>query len=68
MPDLIEPRKSWNVPSLPQYYDTLNFYKYITKSRITNGIDAKVLMDKYYTSDSLPILDYKVKFKILYLF
>lgn len=62
MPPLMEPRKSWNLKSFPQYFDTLNFYKYITKSRLINGADAKKLLSDYYSSQNLPINDFKVYF------
>ncbi|KHN73074.1 28S ribosomal protein S30, mitochondrial [Toxocara canis] len=38
-PDLMSPRKAWNVPSVPRYFDALNFYKYITKTRVVDGLD-----------------------------
>uniref|UniRef100_A0A0N5ALC7 28S ribosomal protein S30, mitochondrial n=1 Tax=Syphacia muris TaxID=451379 RepID=A0A0N5ALC7_9BILA len=38
-PDLIKPRKAWNVPPIPLYFDPLNFYKYITKTRVVEGLD-----------------------------
>uniref|UniRef100_A0A1I7ZCS1 39S ribosomal protein L37, mitochondrial n=1 Tax=Steinernema glaseri TaxID=37863 RepID=A0A1I7ZCS1_9BILA len=33
-PQLMAPRKAWNVPSIPRYFDSLDFYKYITKCRV----------------------------------
>ncbi|VDK50654.1 unnamed protein product [Anisakis simplex] len=38
-PFLMSPRKAWNVPSVPRYFDSLNFYKYITKTRLVDGLN-----------------------------
>ncbi|VDD91149.1 unnamed protein product [Enterobius vermicularis] len=38
-PPLIPPRKAWNVFPIPKYFDSLDFYKYITKTRVIDGMD-----------------------------
>lgn len=60
MPPLMESRKAWNLATLPQYFDTLNFYKYVTKSRLIKDEEGKKLLDEYYSLQDLPINDYKV--------
>lgn len=37
------PRKAWSVPRTPAHFDCLNFYKYITKTRLIEGS-----LDEYY--------------------
>lgn len=39
-PRLMAPRRAWNVPPIPRYFDSLNFYKYITKMRVVKGLDC----------------------------
>ncbi|KAK0426079.1 hypothetical protein QR680_009530 [Steinernema hermaphroditum] len=45
-PLLMAPRKAWNVPAIPKYFDSLNFYKYITKCRIVNDREK---FDSFYS-------------------
>ena len=30
-------RKAWALPTVPAYFDCLNYYKYITKMRLVEG-------------------------------
>ncbi|TKR59708.1 hypothetical protein L596_029342 [Steinernema carpocapsae] len=50
-PQLMAPRKAWNVPSVPKYFDSLDFYKYITKSRVVADSEE---FDKIYSGLVLP--------------
>lgn len=45
-PELFEPRKSWLISPIPKYYDSLNFFKYITKTKV---IEETKIMDGYYS-------------------
>lgn len=38
-PELMTPRRAWNIPAIPKYFDSMNFYKYITKTRVVEGMD-----------------------------
>ncbi|MFH4973745.1 hypothetical protein AB6A40_000454 [Gnathostoma spinigerum] len=38
-PALMSPRKAWLIPSIPHYFDSLDFYKYLTKMRVVDGLD-----------------------------
>jgi len=45
-PVLTAPRKAWIVPPVPNYFDCLEFYKYITKTRL---VEESQVMDGYYS-------------------
>uniref|UniRef100_A0A914EPF0 Uncharacterized protein n=1 Tax=Acrobeloides nanus TaxID=290746 RepID=A0A914EPF0_9BILA len=47
---LLRPRKAWCLPAIPAYFDTLDFYKYLTKMRV---IVDDALFDGYYEDKSL---------------
>lgn len=36
-PTLMATRKAWGIPSTPAHFDTLDYYKYLTKTRVENG-------------------------------
>lgn len=38
-PKLYPQRKAWGVTSVPSYFDPLNFYQYITKTKVISGLD-----------------------------
>uniref|UniRef100_A0A7E4W5R2 Uncharacterized protein n=1 Tax=Panagrellus redivivus TaxID=6233 RepID=A0A7E4W5R2_PANRE len=46
-PVLSAPRKAWGVPAIPAYFDTLNFYKYITKTRL---IEEPAVLNNFYNT------------------
>uniref|UniRef100_A0A914YY21 Uncharacterized protein n=1 Tax=Panagrolaimus superbus TaxID=310955 RepID=A0A914YY21_9BILA len=45
-PALGSPRKAWNINAVPKYFNSLDFYKYITKTRL---ITTPKSFDNYYT-------------------
>lgn len=45
---LYRPRKAWAIPPTPRHFDSLNFCKYITKTRLLHGEEGKRELDKYY--------------------
>lgn len=46
-------RKAWRIPPWPLYFDTINFYKYITKSRLLTGTDANLYFNEYYNLNEI---------------
>lgn len=49
LPGLLVPRKAWGLPKIPEFYDVLNFYKYITKTHFICGQESKQIFDDYYS-------------------
>ncbi|VDN19464.1 unnamed protein product [Gongylonema pulchrum] len=45
---LLKTRKAWRVESVPNYFDPLNFYQYITKTRCIEGLS------QWYNEPALP--------------
>jgi hypothetical protein len=61
MQPLVQPRKAWSIPPVPPYYDSLNFYKFITKCRLINIKEAtEELAQNYYKSLHLPTAKFEV--------
>ncbi|KAF7632986.1 hypothetical protein Mgra_00007631 [Meloidogyne graminicola] len=55
MRPLVRPRKAWAFPVTPNYFDPLNFYKYVAKCKIIDGVDAlDELENNYFKSLVLP--------------
>ena len=54
-PTLIATRKAWSVPRTPAYFDCLNFYKYITKTRLIEGS-----LDNFYKGLVPPTANFEV--------
>ncbi|KAI1719912.1 mitochondrial 28S ribosomal protein s30 (PDCD9) domain-containing protein [Ditylenchus destructor] len=53
LPALMQPRKAFAVPPTPVYFDSLNFYKYITKMRVVDGAEASEVFAEYHrTADA----------------
>lgn len=50
-------RKAWALPQTPAYFDVLNFYKYITKTRLVEGC-----LDEHYRTLVPPTDDFEVCF------
>lgn len=49
----MQPRKAFGIPPTPMYFDTLNFYKYITKMRVVDGDEAsKAFAEFHKTADA----------------
>jgi len=64
MRPLSRPRKSWTFPPIPNYFDPLNFYKYVTKCRLVEGSEAlNELENNYYKSLVLPTNGFEVFLK-----
>uniref|UniRef100_A0A914M9Q3 Uncharacterized protein n=1 Tax=Meloidogyne incognita TaxID=6306 RepID=A0A914M9Q3_MELIC len=62
MRPLSRPRKSWTFPPIPNYFDPLNFYKYVTKCRLVEGSEAlNELENNYYKSLVLPTNGFEKK-------
>uniref|UniRef100_A0A1I7XF25 Metallophos domain-containing protein n=1 Tax=Heterorhabditis bacteriophora TaxID=37862 RepID=A0A1I7XF25_HETBA len=53
-PSLMSPRKAWGLPLVPAYFDCLEYYKYITKTRIQVGS-----LDEYYKALVPPTASYE---------
>ena len=63
MQPLVQPRKAWNVPVVPAYFDSLNLYKFITKCRLVEDNEAtQELEENYYKSLKLPTSKFEVQF------
>ncbi|CAD5207362.1 unnamed protein product [Bursaphelenchus okinawaensis] len=58
MSPLHAPRKAYSVPVLPKYFDTLDFYGYITKTDLLKGGTAQ-----YYKDIHLPTTNFEEKVK-----
>lgn len=58
---LLAPRKAWSLPRTPAYFDCLNFYKYITKTRLIEGS-----LDRIYEGLVPPTDAFEVVFVIFF--
>uniref|UniRef100_A0A8R1HHE2 Uncharacterized protein n=1 Tax=Caenorhabditis japonica TaxID=281687 RepID=A0A8R1HHE2_CAEJA len=57
-PSLMATRKAWGIPATPAHFDTLDYYKYLTKTRVENAS-----LDEYYHGLRPPIADLQNKFQ-----
>jgi predicted RNA binding protein with dsRBD fold (UPF0201 family) len=56
LPRLRAQRKAWALKPVPQYFDVLDFYKYLTKTRV---VDDETEMNKHYESIVLPTSNFE---------
>jgi len=45
---MLAPRSAWTIPAIPNFFDTLNFYKYITKTRLLNMEESHPIFEQYF--------------------
>uniref|UniRef100_A0A1I7T4H8 28S ribosomal protein S30, mitochondrial n=1 Tax=Caenorhabditis tropicalis TaxID=1561998 RepID=A0A1I7T4H8_9PELO len=57
-PTLMATRKAWGIPPTPAHFDTLDYYKYLTKTRVENGS-----LDDFYHGLRPPTADLQKSFQ-----
>lgn len=60
-PTLMATRKAWGIPPTPAHFDTLDYYKYLTKMRVENKS-----LDEFYQGLRPPTADLDVSCDSLY--
>jgi hypothetical protein len=62
---MLKPRKAWGLPTTPPFYDLVDFYKYVTKTRLADANESAAIFVRYYHGLNLPTTKFEVFSKLL---